>query len=337
MGAITDVSARRRRLAVVMAGALMAALLSSPASATPPTPSGHILFTRQICASDDDPCWEIVVADAADEHETVVAGPYLRAVWDDHFIANWAPDGRSLVFMADLGEGQAIWRVNADASGMHKVYQPTVDDHTPGKGFNGLDDGPAFTPDGSRIVFTRCCPQNSGYGLWSINSDGTGLRIVTTEPQGRTGDGPSDNLPQVSPDGRLIAFHRNPPPFDCGCVIATVNFAGGHRRNLTPGELAGQIPNWSPDGQRLAFQGFVDGVANVWTVNVDGSGLTQLTFGDLENRSANPSYAPDGTRIIFAHVTDGVRDLFTMNPDGSGWQRVTDTPTAEFFPHWTAH
>jgi Tol biopolymer transport system component len=320
-----------------MAAAVLAALAASPAYATAPRQSGHILFTRQVCESDDDPCWEIVVADAADEHETVVAGPYPRTVWDDHFIANWAPDGRSLVFMADLGEGPAIWQVDADGSGMHKIYAPTADDHTPGKAFNGLDDGPAFTPDGSRIIFTRCCPQNSGYGLWSIRTDGTGLRIVTTEPQGMKGDGPSDNLPQVSPDGRQIAFHRNPPPFDCGCVITTVNFAGGHMQGLTPGELSGQIPNWSPDGRRIVFQGFVDGVANVWTVNVDGTGATQLTFGDQENRSANPAYAPDGTRIIFAHVTDGVRDLFTMNPDGSGWQRVTDTPAGEFFPHWTAH
>jgi Tol biopolymer transport system component len=325
----------RRRLAVVMAAAVLAALTASPASATPPGQSGHILFTRQVCESDTDPCWEIVVADAADEHETVVAGPFPRTVWDDHFIANWAPDGQSLVFMADFGEGPAIWQVNAQGTGMHKVYAPTVDDHTPGKAFNGLDDGPAFTPDGSRIVFTRCCPQNSGYGLWSVKTDGTGLRIITTEAVGPNVDGPSDNLPQVSPDGRLIAFHRNIN--DCGCYIATVNFAGGNLRGATDLALLGQIPNWSPDGRRIVFQGFLDGIANVWTVKVDGMDPTQLTFGDLENRSANPAYAPDGTRIIFAHVTDGVRDLFTMNPDGSGWQRVTDTPTAEFFPHWIAH
>lgn len=305
---------------------------ASPVSGAPPEPSGHILFTRTLCDSDTDPCWEIVVADAADQHETVVAGPYPRTVWDDHFIANWAPDGRSLVFMADFGEGAAIWQVNADRTGMHKVYAPGPDDHTPGKGFNGLDDGPAFTPDGERIIFTRCCPQNSGYGLWSVKPDGTGLRIVTTEPQGMRGDGPSDNLPQVSPNGRLIAFHRNPPPFDCGCYIATVNFAGGHMQGLTPGELSGQIPNWSPDSTRIVFQAN----GHMYGVNVDGSGLTQLVDDPEGVVSVNPAYSPDGTRIIFGHTPpEGGRDIYTMNLDGTGLTQVTHSPSIERFPHWT--
>jgi hypothetical protein len=78
---------------------------AQPAVAAAPQPSGHILFTGTICDSDTDPCWEIVVADAADEHETVVTGPYPRTVWDDHLVANWGPDGNSLIFMADLGDG----------------------------------------------------------------------------------------------------------------------------------------------------------------------------------------------------------------------------------------
>lgn len=69
-------------------------------------------------------------------------------------VANWAPDGCSLLFMADLGTGQAIWRVRTDGTGLHAVFTPQ--DGT------GLDDGPAFTPDGRHIVFTRCCPAISG-------------------------------------------------------------------------------------------------------------------------------------------------------------------------------
>jgi Tol biopolymer transport system component len=290
--------------------------------------NGRILFTRAVCASDEDPCWEIVVADADDRNEVVVAGPYPRSVWDDHFIANWAPDGRSVIFMADFGTGAAIWSVRPDGTGLHAILTTPIA-NTPHPGFDGLDDGPAFTPDGERIVFTRCCPQNSGYGLWSVRPDGTGLRLVTTEAVGPNVDGPSDNLPQVSPDGRLIAFHRNLN--FCGCYIATVNFAGGRMRGLTDVELNGQIPNWSPDGRTLVFQAG----GHVWAVGVDGSGLTQLTDDAPGTRSVNPSYSPDGRRIIFAHVDDtGRRELFTMDPDGSDWMQVTDTAGDEFFPHW---
>ena len=250
----------------------------------------------------------------------MVAGPYPRSVWDDHFVANWAPDGQSMIFMADLGTGQGIWQVNADGSDFHEVFAAP-----PG---SGLDDGPAFTPDGTTIIFTRCCPRSSGYGLWRIHADGTGLRIVTTETVAPKVDGPSDNLPQVSPDGRTIAFHRNAN----GNRIATVNIAGGRLRELTPAGFDAQIPNWSPDGNRIVFQSIFQSEANVWAVNPDGSGLTQLTF---DGASLNPSYSPDGTKIIFGHQNnDGERDLFTMNPDGSGVSQLTHTATSERFPQW---
>src|SRR5204863_5157425 len=110
---------------------------------------------------------------------------------------------------------------------------------------SGIDDGPTFTPDGKSIIFTRCCPQSSGYALWRINADGTGLRIVTTETVGPSVDGPADTVPQVSPDGGTIAFAHNPNGLD---RIATVNIAGGDLRDRTDPSLDGNIPNWSPDG-----------------------------------------------------------------------------------------
>jgi TolB protein len=304
-------------------------LIGGPAGAVVPGTNGRILFTRAICTSDTRPCWEIVSADPNGTHETLLAGPYPRGVWDDHFIANWSPDEKTVIFMADLGGGQAIWQVNADGTGLHMVWTPPNDG-------TGIDDGPAFTPDGKSIIFTRCCPQSSGYGLWRINADGSGLRIVTTEAVGPSVDGPSDNLPQVSPDGRSIAFHRNLNY--CGCYIATVNIAGGNLRGLTDLSINAQIPNWSPDSKRIVFEMFPpNGGAEVGIVNADGTGFTQLTFGNGKTFNFAPSFSPDGTKIIFSRApsTGGV-DLFTMNPDGSGVTQVTRTSTDELFPQWAA-
>jgi hypothetical protein len=147
-----QISIRRAVGAFILASSTFAAP-TLPASADPaarpesvaaahPDGSNHakrlLLFTRQICADDADRCWELVVSDAHENHAHVVAGPYPRNVWDDHFIANWAPDARSLIFMADLGSGQAIWRVRTDGTHLHKVFTPPDDG-------NGLDDGPAGT------------------------------------------------------------------------------------------------------------------------------------------------------------------------------------------------
>ena len=291
------------------------------AGAVVPGANGKILFTRQLCATDADPCWELVVANATDTQETVVAGPYARGVFDDAFVANWSPDGRSVIFIADLGAGQAIWQVDADGSDFHQVFTPPT---------QSLDDGPAFTPDGHWIIFTRCCPRPSGYGLWKVHPDGTSLRVVTTEPVPPNVDGPADNVPQVSPDGRTIVFQHDTATGPNG--IATVNFAGGRLRDLAPADKNSQLPNWSPDGRRIVFQGADDAGIDVWAMNADGTGLTQITTDGL---SRNPSYSPDGTKIIFSRVMDdGSRDLFTMNTDGTGAIQLTHTASIERFPQW---
>jgi Tol biopolymer transport system component len=313
--------------------------IGTPAHAVIRGKNGRILFARCLARakcfdqSSTVPSWEIGAANADGTDEIVLAGPYPRSVWDDHFIANWAPDGKSAIFMADIGQGQAIWQVNSDGSNLHPVWSPPNDG-------TGIDDGPAFTPDGKTIIFTRCCPRDSGYSLWRINADGTGLVKVTTEIVPPGVDGPSDNLPQVSADGTRIAYHRNvvtcSDPSDCGNRIVTVNINGGNRVELTDPSLEGGLPNWSPDGTRIVFQ--AQGFGTIWAVNADGSGLTLLdTFDSAKSFSANPSYSPDGTKIIFAHgPSTGFRDLYTMNPDGSGLTQITKTADGEYFPQWAA-
>jgi TolB protein len=311
------------------------------ARAVVPGANGRILFARCIAPykcfdkSSTVPTWEIVAADPNDTKETVLAGPYPPGAWDDHFVANWSPDGKTVIFMADLGQGQAIWQVNADGSNLHRVWSPPP-------GGSGIDDGPTFTPDGSHIIFTRCCPQNSGYSLWRINADGTDLVKVTTEIVPPGVDGPSDNLPQVSPDGSTIAYHRNvvtcSDPSDCGNRIVTVNINGGNPVQLTDPSLNAQVPNWSPDSKKIVFETNPAGsLTQIAIVNADGIGYRQLTFGGTNTSSFAPSFSPDGTKIIFTRCpSTGFCDLFTMNPDGRGISRITGTAAGEFWPQWAA-
>jgi Tol biopolymer transport system component len=302
------------------------AAIDAPASAVVPGTNGRIVFARETCTPT---CmYLIVAADSNGSNETVLAGPYPREAYDDHFIANWAPDGKSAIFMAALDGTPKIWQVNADGTGLHAVFEAPAG--------TGLDDGPAFTPDGKHIVFTRCCPEGFGYSLWMINSDGTNLKDVTKEPATTPdGDGPADTQPQVSPDGKHIAFNRCFP--DQPCVVATVNINGSHLRQLTDNSLFEAIhPNWSPDSSTIVFEKQANGTADIATMNADGSGLTQLTFntpGKVFSRS--PCYSPDGTRILFNYrpSTGGV-DLFTMNTDGTRVTQVTRTAASERDPQW---
>lgn len=319
-----------RRFVVVslaVAMALAGAVMTGPAGAVVPGRNGRIVFARCVWRSSCG--WELIAANPDDTGEVVLAGPYPRDAWDDHFIANWSPDGTKVVFMVYQG----IWEVNADGSNLHLVWSPPNDG-------TGLDDGPSFTPDGTRIVFTRCCPEATGYSLWSINADGTGLRDITSEPF-VNGDGPSHNLPQVSPNGKKIVFHRCVPddsPWGCTSQIAVVNMNGSNMRLLTPPSMNAQLANWSPDSKTIVFRfNTAEGPTGIGTINADGTGLRELTFG-TRSYDDSPAFSPDGTRIMFARAptTGGGFDLFTMRPDGSRVTQVTKTADSDLWAEWAA-
>ena len=62
-------------------------------------------------------------------------------------------------------------------------------------------------------------------------------------------------------------------------------------------QIAGEGPAWSPDGARIAFVSARDGTYQIYVMNRDGSGITQLTR-DLRLHS-QLSWSPDGSRIAW--------------------------------------
>jgi TolB protein len=276
-----------------------------------------LVFVRVHHCTSSACSWLIVAATRRDGDERILAGPYPRDAFDDHSIVNWAPDGRSVIYMAN----QAIWRVNVyGRRHLHKVFQP------PAGTF--FDDGPAFTPDGNHIVFTRCCPTGFGYSLWMIRADGTHLRDITTE----TG-GAADTTPQVSPDGTRIAFNRCADTG--GCAVTTVALWGHNRQVLTGPRMDTEEPRWSPNSRRLVFGVNSPAGPIVARIDADGSGYRRLTHASAQGVSFNAAFTAEG-RIIFSHYPSlGGVDLFTMNQSGRNWLRVTHTRHAdEFEPEW---
>ena len=83
--------------------------------------------------------------------------------------------------------------------------------------------------------------------------------------------------PQLSPDGKTVAFAVTLPDVDANRSLHsvwTVPLEGGPPRKLA--DLADR-PRWSPDGKRLYYVSTTGDVSQIWSMNPDGSGVSQVT------------------------------------------------------------
>jgi WD40-like Beta Propeller Repeat len=81
---------------------------------------------------------------------------------------------------------------------------------------------------------------------------------------------------------------------------------------------------------KIAFSNFdANQVSQVFTVNPDGSGRTQLTQNQFD--AVDPAWSPDGRRI--AYTSGG--SIFVMNADGSGQGSLTGPGNSDLYPAWS--
>jgi len=99
----------------------------------------------------------------------------------DGFGGSWSPTGDHILFVAraDQDHRRAIWEVNADGSGLHKL--PI----SPACGGAYADPRsiacfwPGWSPDGTKIVFTRLTSHGTQSNIAIVNADGSGLVQIT--------------------------------------------------------------------------------------------------------------------------------------------------------------
>jgi eukaryotic-like serine/threonine-protein kinase len=140
--------------------------------------------------------------------------------------------------------------------------------------------GVSWFPDG-RVFFSSLTSGNPD--IWVINSDGSGLKQLTSNNGG-------NYHPTVSPDGRYIAFTG----YRGGVFnIWRMDADGDNQMKLTKGDSAFN-PSWSPDGQWIYYEVLASGNAKIWKVRADGGSPISVT-----NRhwTRGPVVSPDGQFI----------------------------------------
>jgi Tol biopolymer transport system component len=175
----------------------------------------------------------------------------------------------------------------------------------------------------NRIVFATT--ENGSFDLGIVRPDGSDRRILTSSNNGSR----VFLDPDISPDGRHIAYR------DVDNHLYVINADGTGNRRLVSGPDFENLPDWSPDGTQIAFSGVVspsNGSGRIFVVNVDGTGLRQISPDDPSNYGGDgwPSWAPDGTRLTFTRNGE----LFVINADGTGMTHIA-TPHGAQAPAWS--
>jgi len=128
----------------------------------------------------------------------------------------------------------------------------------------------------------------------------------------------------VSPDGQTIAF-------DMLGDIYTVPATGGTAKNIASGFAWEFQPRFSPDGSRLAFTSDRGGGDNIWTMNVDGSDMEQVSDESFRLLN-NPTWHPSGDFIAARkHFTTsrsaGVGEIWLYSTEGGSGVQLVKRPS----------
>ncbi|MFL6332500.1 MAG: PKD domain-containing protein [Pyrinomonadaceae bacterium] len=246
-----------------------------------------------------------------------------------------------MVFSSDRDGNKQIYAMNADGSGQIRLTN------------NGAnDDGPRFSPNGTKIVFQSDRDNlSTGAGdIYVMNADGTSQQRLTM-------DANDDCAPSWSPDGSKIVFQslRDGQSYQ----IYVMNADGSNQVNLSNSAGSDRQPSWSPDGTRIAFASERDhaGYASVYVMNANGTNQQRLTFSANTFTDEQSAWSRDGGRIAFVSTRDseveswqetdeagGVvyrtavrtnKEVYVMNADGTGQTRLTNAAGNDDAPSWS--
>lgn len=225
----------------------------------------------------------------------------------------------------DAVGAQQIFTINPNGTGRRQITFGNI---------NGL---PWWNPSGTRLAATTLmfdpnCQCNR-VGITILNADGSNQQMIAIDAV----------QPSWSSTDK-IAFTADRD--GTGANIWVMNADGTGQQQITTHAtgIGYSSPGWSPDGTKLVFVVSTDDPPDeavrhqLWTMNADGSGQTQITFPGRDNLdctgqvinaatdASGRSWSIGGKIVFWSGVAETFGQVWTVNSDGSGRRQLTCSP-----------
>ncbi|VAX17322.1 tolB protein precursor, periplasmic protein involved in the tonb-independent uptake of group A colicins [hydrothermal vent metagenome] len=226
----------------------------------------------------------------------------------------FSPDGKSIVFTRFINgynkEPAELYRYDLFTKQLTLLISDgSANVNLPGSAWNGAI---------NQIVFSSSRePHDETYMIIENGSPGDEIKITDR----------SDSVayePTFSPNGEWIVFESHKLDEEVNGIIVKYKIdKSSPYIYLTDSVDDCRQPNWSPSGNKILYQKFVNGQWDIWIMNTDGTDKTKVTSGSGNKTDA--SFSNDGQLIIYS--TDFELDLSNIYkiPVTSGTpDRLTD-------------
>ena len=281
------------------------------------------------------PAWSpdgkhLVISDRVSDGEALVA--FSLETGEKRMLTRPAPSGGLVVSSAFSPDGRtlAFTRVGSIVSAVHLLdldenLQPTGEERklTPPQWRARL---PAWTVDGSEVVFVS--EQNAAQdSLMRMTISGGQPRPVAL--------GAGGVFPAISKQGNRLAFATSPTQTNIWRIkVAGPGGKAGPPTKLISSTRTDVFPQYSPDGEKIAFASTRSGSRQVWVSDSDGSNAKQLTHAF--DAADTPDWSPDGNRIAFMSRTETEEpEIYVTDARGGVPKRLTTDSASDALPRWS--
>ena len=192
------------------------------------------------------------------------------------FLPKWSSDGSKICYSSDETGNTDVFIMNSDGTDKRGAIKNNKENY-----------GAIFSPDGSKIFYVS--NEEGDFDIYSIGLDGAGKTKLTNDEY-------FENDLVFSPDGSKILYSSG--QIDSTVFeVSILDLNNSSVSQITETMSYGRLPLWVENGGRIIFNSDMEGYAEIYIMNTDGSEMKNLTNNDVDDKIIYVS--TDGFKIYY--------------------------------------